>query len=273
MDGASAGGMSGTPHRALRAYVSSYVGYRHVGGLPEVHHGISSPTATVIVSFDEPLDVGWVQRPGGGRFWTLAAGMHTRAALIRTHQRQHGIQLALTPLGCRRLLGLPIGALAHDMVGHEEVPLGIGRDAHSRLQESTSWPARFWILDEVLLTMLRGSPTPRVHAAASAAWRHIEGSCGLMSIGKIAHETGWSSRHLSARFVAEYGVTPKEAARLFRFDNARRLAASGRPLAQIAESAGYADQAHLTREWRSFAGQSPTRTRAEQLSFVQDPPG
>lgn len=260
--------MEGTPHPALRPYVSAYVGYRQLGGLPAVHHGVASPTATLIVAFDEPLDVSWPHRSdGGGRFWTLAAGLHTTAVLIRTHQWQHGIQLQLTPLGCRRLLGLPIGELAQQMVTHEEVPLGVSSGIRERLQEVGTWPERFAILDRALLVAWRRSPEADVHPAAADAWRALQSTAGLSGIEGIAHESGWSRRHLSHRFVAEYGITPKEAARLFRFHHARALSRRGLPLARVADAAGYADQAHLTREWRAFAGQPPTRTRSEERAF------
>jgi AraC-like DNA-binding protein len=35
---------------------------------------------------------------------------------------------------------------------------------------------------------------------------------------------------------------------------------------------GYADQAHLTREWNSIAGCSPRQWMAEELPFLQDLP-
>lgn len=265
--------MQGTPHPALRPYVSAYVGYHQIGGLPEVHHGIASPSATLIVAFDAPLDVSWPHRPESrGRFWTLAAGMHTTAALIRTHQRQHGIQLQLTPLGCRRLLGVPAGALARQFVAHEDVPLGLADDVHARLLEASTWRERFAILDRALLTAWRRSPDADAHPAATESWRFLESTRGLMSIEHLAREIGWSRRHLTQRFVAEYGLAPKEAARLFRFQRARHLSRRGLQLVRVADVAGYADQAHLTREWRAFAGQPPTRTRAEEMSFVPDPP-
>jgi AraC-like DNA-binding protein len=61
-----------------------------------------------------------------------------------------------------------------------------------------------------------------------------------------------------------------------RFDRTRRRlarrAAAGAPLglADLAADAGYADQAHLTREFSSLAGLSPTRWIAEEIGYIQD---
>jgi AraC-like DNA-binding protein len=95
-------------------------------------------------------------------------------------------------------------------------------------------------------------------------------------VEEIARRVGWSSRHLLDRFRAETGLTPKQAARVARFDRARRAlaarTAAGRPadLAALAAAAGFADQAHLIREWRAFTGLAPTRWLAAEFGFVQD---
>lgn len=48
-------------------------------------------------------------------------------------------------------------------------------------------------------------------------------------------------------------------ARLIRFDRAvQRLQAPGSALAEVAQDCGYYDQAHFNRDFRTFAGLSPT---------------
>ncbi len=91
-----------------------------------------------------------------------------------------------------------------------------------------------------------------------------------MPVAGLADEVGWSARHLTARFRAETGLRPKEAARVIRFDRARRrLSPTGRSLADLAAETGYFDQAHLAREFRTLAGCSPTAWLAEEFDFVQ----
>lgn len=258
------------PHPALAAYVDDYVGYDHVLDPDAVHHGLPSPASTVILAFEEPLDSGWVDTPGSTGYWTLAGGLHTRAALIRTHGRQCGIQLGLTPLGVRVLLGVPIGALTNIVVDHGELPGGIAAGVHARLAAASSWEERFRLLDTHLLTLAGRHDRAHALPEVAEAWRVIVGSRGRARIEAVAHHVAWSRRHLETRFRAELGLTPKQVARVARFDRARRLAATGRPLGDVAAVTGYADQAHLTREWRALAGQTPRQTLAEQHAFVQD---
>ncbi|WP_395016554.1 helix-turn-helix domain-containing protein [Dongia sp.] len=66
-----------------------------------------------------------------------------------------------------------------------------------------------------------------------------------------------------ARFSASVGLSPKRYARLARFGRVL-LRLEKQPdtgLAEIAQAAGYADQAHFNRDFRDFAGISPGEYR------------
>ena len=81
-------------------------------------------------------------------------------------------------------------------------------------------------------------------------------------------------RHLTEQFRRSYGIGPKECARVIRFERARALLGSGRrpTLAEVAAACGYADQSHLTRDWKRFAGSTPSAWLADELPYVQDSP-
>jgi AraC-like DNA-binding protein len=68
---------------------------------------------------------------------------------------------------------------------------------------------------------------------------------------------GVSERQLRRRFADAVGYGPKTLARILRFQRFLTLAADGGELARMALRAGYADQAHLTRETRRLAGRTP----------------
>ena len=56
-----------------------------------------------------------------------------------------------------------------------------------------------------------------------------------------------------------------------RFHAARGLVLGGSAsLAEVAARTGYADQAHLTREWRDLAGVPPMTWLREERPFLQD---
>lgn len=259
-------------HPALRGLVTRIEGYAARFAPDAVHHGVPSPSATVIISFDEPLDVGW-QHDEASRcqHWLLASGMHTAPALIRTHGHQHGIQLDLTPAGCRALLGVPIGPIAHGFADHADVPLGVPDDLHARLSHA-SWPDRFRLLDHHLLRTARWARAG-VPDDLAYAWHLLQQSRGGIKVADLAGTIGWSRRHLVNRFTAEFGLPPRDLGRLHRFGLAQAYAREGGRWADVAARAGYADQAHLSREFKTLAGQTPTEWRAEVFPNVQDADG
>ncbi|MFJ9774581.1 helix-turn-helix domain-containing protein [Kitasatospora sp. NPDC101157] len=249
------------PATALRPYVARYSGYRQRGLAPAVHHGLPSPYLTFILTLDEPLVVARHPDPAQppGSYPTVLGGLHTSPALITHEGAQSGVQIAVHPLAARALFGLPAGELAGLDVPAEEVLGRLAAELRERLQAAGDWAQRFTLLDGALLRAAR--PSGSVPAEVGWAWRALRRSGGGLPVAELARETGWSARHLQARFRRETGLTPKAAARVIRFDRARHLLAAGSPpprLAELAVRCGYFDQAHLAREFRALAGAAPS---------------
>jgi AraC-like DNA-binding protein len=253
----------------LRPLVAAVVGYRHEGLVPAVHRGLPSPFLTVVLPIDEPLVMAAHPDPAqpGGAFDALVGGLHTRPALISTGTRQHGVQLSLTPAGARALLGLPAAAIASLDVELTEV-LGLAAvELTDRVRTAGSWADRFAAVVDVLIRIARPRPTS---PELAEAWRVTAAAGGRVPVAALARHLGWSDRRLRERFRAELGLSPQQAGRVVRFDRARRrlarsVAAGVRvDLAEFAVTSGYADQAHLTREWRWHAGLPPRRWLAEE---------
>lgn len=262
-----------TVHPALAGLVRGITGYRYAGLPAGVHVGMPSTTITLVISLDDGLVVSW---PAGGapprRYDAVVSGLHDRPAHIHHGGTQEGIQLDLTPAGARRLLGGPVAELAGVSAELADV---LGRSA-AGLREALAgvpdWPDRYRLVEHALADWLTtgrpNDPAPEV----GHAWRLVVGSGGTLPIRRIAAVVGWSPRHLGERFRAEYGLPPKTVARVARFGRSHALLRRrGTSIADVASRCGYADQAHLTREWRDIAGVTPTRWWADDdLAFVQD---
>lgn len=80
-------------------------------------------------------------------------------------------------------------------------------------------------------------------------------------VAEIAKEVGISSRQLQRRFRAAVGMAPKRFVRVLRFARAWQEASMRPPegWAELAVEYGFADQAHLVREFRAFGAAAPTR--------------
>jgi AraC-like DNA-binding protein len=90
------------------------------------------------------------------------------------------------------------------------------------------------------------------------------------SVGEVADALGYSSRQLHRRLLPVFGYGPQHLGRVLRLVRAVAAADTGREWADVAQRAGYADQAHLAREVRALAGVTPTALRSERVRSVQD---
>lgn len=251
--------VSRKPASPLRHHVEAYWGYEEHAAGPVRRVEVPQPSVIVVLGFGPTIRVGDV-----GRAWdalsertSFVAGLHEIAARTEHAGESRGVEFALTPLGARMLLGLPMHELATRTVPAEDVlgartPLLI-----ERLHDAPSWRARFELLDRVLAARFADAPAPR--REVEWAWRELRASGGRASIGRLGDDLGWSRRRLVAEFRDHVGLSPKTFARVLRFDRAVRLVKSGElPWADVAYACGYYDQAHFNRDFRAFAGMTPT---------------
>jgi AraC-like DNA-binding protein len=267
------------PGDGLRQYVTRCTGYRQAGVEPAVHRGLPSPWLTMIVTLDEPLVVARHPDPRqpASKHDFLLGGLHTSPALVTHDGWQSGIQLALSPLGARALLGMPAAELAGIDVEAADVFGGLADEIREQVLAECDWAGRFAVLERVIAGRVRAAREPGAQEPkpeVSYAWERLLTSHGTVSVADLSAETGWSARHLREQFRAETGLSPKAAARVVRFDRARhRLLgqdAGGQvALAALAAESGYYDQAHLAREFRDLAGCPPSVLFAEERRNVQ----
>lgn len=111
---------------------------------------------------------------------------------------------------------------------------------------------------------------PRL-SAIDIAIRRIAASYGGVRIDAMAADLGRSRRQLEREFLRTVGLSPKHFAVVSRFRHAAaRLESRPRDsLAAIAADAGYADQSHMVRDFRQFAGVPPSHWPG-RVAFVQD---
>ena len=91
---------------------------------------------------------------------------------------------------------------------------------------------------------------------------------GLRRVDELSAASGLTARTLQRLFADYVGVSPKWVMRRARLHEAAERADSGDPVdwAQLASDLGYADQAHLTRDFTLTIGVSPGRYAAPVTS-------
>ncbi|MFC4556564.1 AraC family transcriptional regulator [Georgenia faecalis] len=262
-------GLAHVPAAPLRPLVAHAYGYR-AGPMPTgVHRGLPSGSLTLVVELARPMHVTGLASDVTAH--AVVGGLHVAPAFIDATGEQEGVQYALTPPAAHALLGVPAVELSGLTVDLADI-IGPAADVLvERLAAAATWSERFAALDAALLHRL-GDSLPRVPPEVAEAWRVLFATGGMVAVPDVARHVGWGRRHLTERFRQSTGLTPKQAGRVARFQAARSLLLlPARPaLAEVAVRCGYADQAHLAREWRAMAGCSVTTWVREELPFVQD---
>jgi AraC-like DNA-binding protein len=185
----------------------------------------------------------WPARPTDGRSRSTSASSTGSRSISR--------------IAAGRLLRVPIESLAGRPVRIEDILVRESRALTERLTAAHGWEARFRELDSFLAP--RAGDGWRVPAQVLYSFDRLQRTRGRITVGALVMETGWSRRHLIARFREHVGLTPGTLARILRFRRALGLVEVGRiGLAEIALACGYYDQAHLDRDFRAFAGGPPT---------------
>jgi AraC-like DNA-binding protein len=254
--------------------------YRPLLGFEQRRPGFCSwlepprPAVTLMVDIEGSIRADAVALPDA---WT--AGLSDRYVIVEFDERYVSLDLELTPLGAYRVLGLPMSELEGVTVSLRELFGERGRRLGERLRELERWDDRFDAIESFLLdrAMAGPEPSPGVAWAYERLWR----SQGRARVGELAAEIGCSGRHLRAQFHQQVGLAPKAVARLIRFQAVRRrIEREPVQWAEIAFDAGYADQSHLSRDFRELAGTTPTDFLSrvipggglvgDDLPFVQD---
>ena len=169
----------------------------------------------------------------GGRLFV--AGPATTAHITRVRGAAFGVRFRVGAAGAA--LGLPAAELRDLSVPLEDVwGPAAGRIEATNAHELAEAVRR------------RGEADPLVRAAATGTPRQA---------------LGIGDRQLRRRFLDAVGYGPKTLERILRFQRFLALATHDDDLARLALDAGYADQAHMTRECTRLAGLPPAALLAE----------
>jgi AraC-like DNA-binding protein len=253
----------GLPAPRLRPFVRNYMGY--VDQACAVVRRRELPIADTVIIIN--LGARWrLLDPHSAQLLaehsSFAAGVSGQFALVEGTGKAHCFHMNLTPLGGYRFFGMPMRQLAGKCFELDDL---LDRNLHelrARLFEASSWAVSFGLLDDFVTRRVeRARP---MHREIAWAVSELERSCGVVRIGQLAEQIGCSRKHLGERFLEQVGTPAKQLAQLLRFNQAVKrmkhleVNAPERQLAALALDCGYADHAHLSREFRRFSGWSPS---------------
>jgi AraC-like DNA-binding protein len=187
---------------------------------------------------------------------SFLAGTTTGPISIETTGAVSTFGVRFRPAGVSAFHGVPLSELADAAATSEELWDGQGRRIEDAVRSAPDGRSRRHAVEVFLLSRLRPDRPARGNLDSAVAM--ILAARGAVSIAALADRLGTGRRRLERAFAAGVGVPPKTLARLARFQNALRRASGAPPRwAEVAAECGYADQAHLIREFREFSGETP----------------
>ena len=244
------------PHSALFPYVIDYSGYRESGTKEVWRRELPCSFIPLIINFGPPFTIR--DAPGNAAdYGSFTAGIYAGSVIVGSPGGAHCLQVNFSPLGALRFFRVAQSDIAGRTLALDDLLGPGGNTLVEELRDAPDWRHRFDLLDRFIAARFEKAREP--NAMVNQVWHGLLKEHGAVSVGALAEDAGISRRHLAKLFRAEIGATPKTMARILRFEHARDMAKSVPRLAwaDLAYAAGYADQAHLIREFRDLSGLSP----------------
>ncbi|MEV0145723.1 MULTISPECIES: helix-turn-helix domain-containing protein [unclassified Nonomuraea] len=243
-------------------------------GVPR-HHRINvppMPSAHLFVNLGEPARL-WEPSVPPEVFsdgWFM--GVWTRRFLVEYPSRVRLVGVHFKPWGLSPFVDMPATELRDRWVPVDAVWQRSADRLRNRLGESASATEMLRVLEEELRSRLAEAPSRGLDLVRHTGGR-LATSHGAVPVGALTDAAGVSGNHLATQFKSHVGVTPKRVARIYRFARLILSVDALRPVdwSELAQTAGYFDQAHFSREFKDFTGHTPTQYLALRRRFPADP--
>lgn len=197
----------------------------------------------------------------------VACGQLTRPLVLHSSSDAGMIGIRFQPSGMSPFLSTPMQSLTDARVPAEDLFVDVDR-LIEEIVEASNDVQRIAACNRFLF---RSIDSDRENPGVRRALDSIIHTRGQISVGSLATLMGTSRRSLELAFQSEVGTSPKMYCRITRFRHILD-AVSINPSArwvQVALDSGFFDQSHLIRDFRRFAGASPTSFLADQTSFAR----
>jgi AraC-like DNA-binding protein len=196
-------------------------------------------------------------------------GIWTRRFLFEYPAWTRLVGVHFKPWGMSTFSGIPAAELRDRWVPAGDVWQRSLDRIRNRAGEAASATGALRVLEEELRWRLAAAPPRGGLGLVQHTGGRLAASRGTVTVGALSDAAGVSGNHLAAQFKSHVGVTPKRVARIYRF---ARLIVSVDALcpvdwAELAQTAGYFDQAHFGREFKDFTGHTPTEYLALRRRF------
>lgn len=180
-------------------------------------------------------------------------GLLNQPVLLYTKNRLEIIGIRCFPWTVFNLLGLPSGKGGMRIIEH---PIAQLQSPLSKLIQADRIEEAVAQVNQYFLTAREGIAIDSRLFKAGVAMREANGTLPVSQVAAAAHTT---VRTLERNFKQSAGHTVKDVSGLMRFEQVRNhlWLYPDANLADLAYELGYADQSHLSREFKRYSGTTP----------------
>jgi len=200
---------------------------------------------------DGCVDITWIDGE------LIVAGPDVTVAMVPTAPAEPIVGVRFRPGAAANWLGLPMSNIVGGRVALLDFWGAGAREIEARMSDVTTTTERMRVLEQALCRLAHDVDPPNTDMGF--VFNALATESGGPGLSVILDRLDMSPRTLRRRCHDAFGYGPKTLDRILRFqrflDLARRTDRAS--LASLAFEAGYADQAHLTREVRRLSGFSP----------------
>ena len=256
------------PSAALCAYVDCF--WVHCGVLPvnQVYRCVPSGNTDIIIGTSDGEE--WLQRQDSWERVPKAFlnGMWTEPAVLKSDARIDWFGIRFKPEIFVQMFRQPMREMENVTL---DIRSALGKGTDEWIDRIASAPDVFRRIELAEAFLGRKiSESKLENAYITEAIRLIRQYGGQVSTEELSRKVFVGERQLQRAFREQFGITPKTYSRLIRFNWAASLLKNPARInwAEVTYTCGYADQAHFIRDFREFAGASPTAIVTDPTALV-----
>jgi AraC-like DNA-binding protein len=219
------------------------------------------PSAHLFINLGDPVSL-WDSDPSAPPAvftdgWFM--GVWTKRFLFEYPTRVRLVGVHFKPWGISPFVDMPLTELRDRWVPVDDVWQRSLDRIRNQVGDVASATETLRILEEELRSRFTQAPLRGLDLVQQTGGR-LETSDGAVSVGALTAAAGVSGNHLASQFKFHVGVTPKRVARIYRFARLILSIDAQGPVdwSAVAQTAGYFDQSHFSREFKDFTGHTPT---------------
>jgi AraC-like DNA-binding protein len=204
--------------------------------------------------FELSLEVPYLRQ----RIVPSIVGTMTKPTTTPLYPGQDYLGIRFKPGGFASLMRTPLYTFTDTTSPLDGFHPSLGSSLQKQLEQLSNWSERIGLLETHLLDCLYYSSAqlPPIVTAV----QYLLSEKGNVSIPRLSRAACLSPRQLERLFNQYVGVAPKLLARIIRFRHVKAILETNTEdsLMGIAFDSGYTDHAHLTKEFKAFAGLTPS---------------